>query len=610
MSCRKSPVFQALLILIFSLIYHTEIPAQCCSCNYYGAELVVNGNFSSGNTGFTTAYVFSTIAATGRYGITTSSNLPNPNYWPDCHDHTTGTGNLMWVDLSASSSQNVWTQNLNGLDQNKNYLFSCWVCTLDPVAAGTLQFSINGKLLGIAFKAPIESCKWVQFCMIWNSGSHQSATITITNQSRFDPGNDVGIDDISFRECTPSTFSTFAVNICQGNTFRLPGGKIAYLSGIYNDTLQSKFGCDSVVTTNLHVNPVFNQNISVSICAGKSYLLPGGKTVGISGIYTDSFLTFSGCDSIITTNVKSEPPLAPIHVNASVCEGNPYKLPGGRNVFSPGIYCDSLYTNIGCDSIIITNLIVFPGIRVSINKINASCHGSHDGFIQILATGGTPPFIYELKGSGKNPDGKFSGLSAGNYPYSVTDQNGCCAGGTCSISQPDSIIIEVHPADTTIEANRRVQIIASCNYTAASYFWSPGTFLSCTECYNPVSVPACNTRYFLTVSVLGNGKTCTKDTDVTIRIKPVIYNVNAFSPNDDGLNDIFRLYGNNFENIASFQIQIFNRWGEKMIESNDINFQWDGYGAQTGIYVYMIRYRIKNKMTDEPLITGTLSILK
>jgi len=68
-----------------------------------------------------------------------------------------------------------------------------------------------------------------------------------------------------------------------------------------------------------------------------------------------------------------------------------------------------------------------------------------------------------------------------------------------------------------------------------------------------------------------------------------IYVPNAFTPNGDGINDLFGAKG---DGIIEFNIQIFNRWGELVFESSDINKQWDGtYNGEkteTGAYAYSI----------------------
>ena len=132
------------LIIAFNLF--AQVGAQSCTCPNMGPELVINGDFSAGNTGFTSMYTYSSFAWPGYYGITTNANTNNGN-WCSGGVNTTGTGNFFWVDASnTTQGVLIWSQSFTVIP-NTNYVFSCWVNTLDPQGPGTLQFSINNNLI-------------------------------------------------------------------------------------------------------------------------------------------------------------------------------------------------------------------------------------------------------------------------------------------------------------------------------------------------------------------------------------------------------------------------------------------------------------------------------
>ncbi len=72
-----------------------------------------------------------------------------------------------------------------------------------------------------------------------------------------------------------------------------------------------------------------------------------------------------------------------------------------------------------------------------------------------------------------------------------------------------------------------------------------------------------------------------------------LYLPNVFTPNDDGINDFFRAFA--ACDVVSFEMSIFNRWGDMVFHSSDMNLGWNGYHnntpADNGVYVYMIRYK-------------------
>jgi len=83
---------------------------------------------------------------------------------------------------------------------------------------------------------------------------------------------------------------------------------------------------------------------------------------------------------------------------------------------------------------------------------------------------------------------------------------------------------------------------------------------------------------------------------VVVKRTPNFFIPNAFSPNQDGLNDEFLVVGNG---VVEFYMEIYNRWGELIFKSTDINQGWDGKykekEAQLGIYKYFVKAKTENK---------------
>jgi hypothetical protein len=155
---------------------------------------------------------------------------------------------------------------------------------------------------------------------------------------------------------TPTYSETIESTICQGDSY-LFAGKERTKTGQYIDSLKTISLCDSIITLNLKVNPIFSQTIDVSICQGETYLFDGfGRTK--TGLYYDSLKTINGCDSIITLNLTVNP-VYKKSIEATICQNGTY-LFAGKELTETGQYVDSLKTNSGCDSITILNLTVNP----------------------------------------------------------------------------------------------------------------------------------------------------------------------------------------------------------------------------------------------------------
>ncbi len=122
------------------------------------------------------------------------------------------------------------------------------------------------------------------------------------------------------------------------------------------------------------------------------------------------------------------------------------------------------------------------------------------------------------------------------------------------------------------------------------YSWSPATGLSDTSVANPIASPDETTLYTVTITDR-NG--CEKTGEVLVKVieRPTLFLPNAFSPNGDGENDKFFVIDLGIEDLLEFRI--FNRWGELIFETSDINEGWDGTyrgkEQEMGTYIYYVR---------------------
>jgi gliding motility-associated-like protein len=147
---------------------------------------------------------------------------------------------------------------------------------------------------------------------------------------------------------------------------------------------------------------------------------------------------------------------------------------------------------------------------------------------------------------------------------------------------------------------------------AVSYSWSPQTNISCEVCPDPIVSPTERTEYCVTGTDSNScvGKVCsiievygTKGHNFSMP--------NAFTPNNDGINDVFCLQGWDACN-EDFHIMIFDRWGEKVYESGDPNFCWDGlFKGQllsSDVYIYSVSAHYKDQTKVEK--KGNITLLR
>ncbi len=147
--------------------------------------------------------------------------------------------------------------------------------------------------------------------------------------------------------------------ICQGDIYILKNGRQIVSSGIYIDTFHISSGCDSMVYICLEVleRPYIVK--SISMCNGQFFTLNNGNRITTPGIYLDTIQRLNLCDSIIEYQISFSSNSI-YHVKDSICFGSSYTLPNGNKVRIAGKYTDTIKQTNTCDSVVITNLSVFP----------------------------------------------------------------------------------------------------------------------------------------------------------------------------------------------------------------------------------------------------------
>ena len=317
-----------------------------------GGELVANGNFSAGNTGFTTgsAYnYYTTIGAqmdANNYAIGPDANAYHNFFFGG--DHTNpGTGNLLIVNASTTSSD-AWLETVT-VSPNTNYYFSSWGMSMNQVPPyAQVQLSVNGTVVSTG-QLPAGANNtggpfvWYRIYGIWNSGSSTTANLSISDLSLVDGGNDFALDDISFSVLPPVSISladSSSSVVCAGNTISLfsnaTGGylPLAYawsgpssyadtaqnptiasvklsMAGSYNITVTDNANCTASATTSVLID-------SLTVTAGgpdtvcqtptPSPITLSGASVG-GGATTGAWSITSGGGTLSNTSQTGSPEL-------------------------------------------------------------------------------------------------------------------------------------------------------------------------------------------------------------------------------------------------------------------------------------------------------------
>ena len=174
-----------------------------------------------------------------------------------------------------------------------------------------------------------------------------------------------GCDSIieSYLLINPTYYVSDSIELCNGDSL-FAGGAYQTTAGLYLDTLTSSNGCDSIIESIVSVINFVSLYDTLSICAGDSIFL-GGAYVYITGDYVDTISVLGSCDSIVNTNLTVYP-VSIDTVTITACEE--FITSTNDTLISSGIYHDTLSSVHGCDSVIIYDLTINQQSVVSISE--------------------------------------------------------------------------------------------------------------------------------------------------------------------------------------------------------------------------------------------------
>ena len=272
-------------------------------------------------------------------------------------------------------------------------------------------------------------------------------------------------------------------------------------------------------------------------------------------------------------------------------------------VTEAGTYTLTVTNEFGCtssDEVIIEAIESAPVADITVTSIG--CYGDEDGVIEINSvSGGIEPYMYSLDGENFTDTPDFENLEAATYSLVIEDANGCQSTVNFDITQPQELnvvlvasIDNLEPPTITLGDSFDMEALVSAPLDSIhSVTWSPSEYLNCDTCLNVVATPIETTTFTVTIQANACDPITTSIT-VYVRKEYDVYIPTAFSPDDDGNNDIFYVFADdNVVKVNTFAI--YDRWGERLFirekfAPNDPFFGWDGtYKGQnmnSGVYVW------------------------
>jgi len=224
-------------------------------------------------------------------------------------------------------------------------------------------------------------------------------------------------------------------------------------------------------------------------------------------------------------------------------------------------------------------------------------NGNSGSVMVDFVAGGTSPYVYSINQNDFITETTFSNLSTGNYEVIVEDMEGCQETYPIFVEAPDELNLNVNPVEQITlgeTINLSTQLFDSPNVI---YNWSTADSIICMDCDNSISVQPSEYALY-TIEVIDTVTTCMETAQIQVRVdvERNVFIPTAFSPNNDGINDIFQIF--NDEGITQIKkFMIFDRAGEMLYDRNNIfpgtdDYGWDGRfrtkEMSDGVYVYYI----------------------
>ena len=529
-------------------------------------------------------------------------------------------GGTWWPETVAGNSVFSPQTDTSGLYQ---YVVSNGLCAADTatVAVGVLSLPIFSLGEDASLCAGQSLTLTAPGVAEWQDGTN--ATTYSANQSgiywaEFSDNNGcIWRDSINLALLQP-VMSELSTTACFGSTY-VWNNKMFTADTALCITFNAANGCDSLDCINLmFYYPTIS--LDTSICSGQT-LSWMGQTFSQPGLYLDTIPSLlGGCDSVVTLtlNLLTEPQ-PNITGNVAICQDatttlsvngvfNTYSWSDGSTTpfleASPGVYSVTVIDANGCrdaDTVLVTQ---WPPMDADWDYGSPLCHGGSDGFIELAdLTGGVQPYVFQLNGSTASNNAIFINLSSGTWEVEVTDSAGCRFTEVFNLIDPPSLALDLGPSLLLTEGETYLIPVQINSVGPFNYSWSPPQGLSCAYCPEPMAMPTETTTYTL---LLFDQNSCFISDSLTIWVveqAPDIYAPNIFSPNDDGLNDVFTLFGDVTEFVNIELLQVYDRWGNRVFEGLDLPLNvetsgWDGSfrgkAMQPGVFAFYSEIRAVN----------------
>ncbi len=379
---------------------------------------------------------------------------------------------------------------------------------------------------------------------------------------------------------SPSVATATSITACDST---LVHGIWQSSSGDYSQTFQSFTGCDSTSTISLSISPSVATAASITACDSVQV---HGIWQSTSGNYSQTFQSFSGCDSTSTISLSIS---SSISTTASItaCDST---LIHGQLQSSSGDYSQTYQSFTGCDSTSTISLSISSVLETAEELI--ACDSARIA----------GQWLYE----------------SGEHEQAYSSVQGCDSIHTTTVTIVDSPVRPPLPQDTLLQQAETLQLILPAAANLA-YTWQPAAAVDCADCARVEVAPSFEGRLSLEVS---DDQGCSTLAAMLVLRAPEpnkeLWAPTAFSPNGDGVNDIFSIALPAGASLLS--CTVYDRWGNSLSAAvgvlnappGELLPVWDGTFrgnmVNPGVFVWQAEWRDMDGI--EQLATGEVTLLR
>ncbi len=599
---KKTILANFFLLAIFTL------QAQVCDGNF-GDNIFEAGDFGSGmtnvlftNPNIAPGYIYTTSGPPrdGEYIITNNTGAWSGLYptWAGIRDNSDDPNGYMMVVNASYAEGDFYEQTITGLCENTLYEFTADIFNLIRIRVPdhirpNVSFFLDNTLQYTTGNIE-ESERWQTYGFTFiTSPGQNSMKLSLRNNAPGGIGNDLALDNITFRPCGPTALilPQTVANICEdGEPIELEatvnGDQYESLHFQWQQSIDGGLTWENIegATTNtyLHTELAADDYYYRYLLAGQEDNVENAKCRVNSNIKVVRVVP--KCYAIVDT----------------ICQGLSYEV-GMSSYKVTGNYIDTLRSSLGCDSIVKLDLTIVPdkGIQVDTTIQHPSCYNYSDGSFTIdsIRNSYLPTTIY-VDGVQQRTN-SYDSLPSGIYQVRIEDTYGCSFERGMILENPNPFELDLGN-DQIIDLGERTSVELTTSHLLQSLVCAASESLNIPigeECLGQSFLPSASGVYRAT-AVSEAGCMATDSVQIFLREVMRVYFPTAFSPNNDGVNDFFSIYGDepNVQRIVS--LQIYNRWGGLVFETNDIapndvKAGWDGYirnsPAKSDIYAYLAK---------------------